>query len=260
MITNFFYDGQIRRYLLQAANVFAGLQIQTGNGTCGTPEYMSVPIVYGSKDRVVAGIMAGNTQNKPFSIPTMAITMTSLQYSADRAHGIGTIDKQVFLPPGGVMPTDLKVLERIMPIPYMMTIGLDIYVSNTLQLHQILEQILMLFNPTLQIQTNDAQFDWTKITNMQLVSITNEENYPAGAEKRIISWNLSFEMPIYIAPPADFKKNIVESITIRMGDLNNFVINEIDEDGNSVAFNSGSQWATTTINSDGSFSGNVGIV
>jgi len=76
MITNYFYQGQLRSYLLQFAQIFSGLTVSTGVGECGEPELMSVPITIGSHDRVVAAIAAGNTQNRPFSLPIMAASIS----------------------------------------------------------------------------------------------------------------------------------------------------------------------------------------
>lgn len=235
MINNFFYEGQLRSYLVQFCNIFAGLKVQTGKGECDEPEFMSVPITIGSRDRVVAALQAGNTQNRPFSLPIMAASMTSLNLAPTRK-GIGTIDNRVYLPAGGVYPDDLKLLQRVMPIPYTMGLELALYASNTQQLHQMLEQLLMLFDPTLQIQTSDAAFDWTKLTTVLLTGVNNEENYPPGGDRRVLVWSLNFEVPIYISAPVDIRSEIVRKIIIQLGDLEGFTVNEFDEDGNLVPF------------------------
>ena len=235
MIDFYFYEGQLRTYLLQFCNIFAGLRVQTGKGVCGEEEYITVPVVIGNRDRVVAAIQAGNTQNKPFALPAMSVHMSSLSLNTNRK-GIGVVDKKAFLPAGGVYPDDLKVLSRVMPIPYIMTVELSICASNTQQSHQMLEQILMLFDPDLQIQTSDAAFDWTKLSSVELISINNEENYPAGGDKRVISWTLSFEIPIFIASPADVRDEVVRKIYITIGDLTGFTVGEFDSDGNLVPF------------------------
>ena len=246
MINFYYYDGQIRKYLLQVTNVFAGLQVQTGKGTCGEAEMMTVPISLGSRDRVVAAIGAGNTQNKPFSLPQMALSMTGLNMAPHR-HGIGVIDRKTYLPDGGIYPDDLRVAERVMPIPYIMTCELSIYASNQQQMHQILEQLMMMFDPVLQIQMNDVAFDWTKITTVELTGMTNEENYPPGGDRRIILWSLAFEIPIYISAPMDIKNEIVRSITIRMGDTAGLQFNEFDENGQSIPVAPGFSFGNTTI-------------
>lgn len=246
MIHYYYYEGQLRSYLLQFCNIFAGLKVQTGKGECDEPEFMTVPIFMGSRDRVVAAIQAGNTQNKPFALPAMAAHMTGLTISPNRK-GIGVVDKRVHLPAGGVFPGDLKTVTRIMPIPYIMSMELAMYASNTQQIHQMLEQILVLFDPTLQIQKNDSSFDWTKIASVELTGINNEENYPTGIDRRVINWSLNFEMPIYLSLPGDLKKDMVEKIFIQMGDLDGFSIGEVDENGDIKPFESGYDYGTTVV-------------
>lgn len=235
MIDQYFYEGQLRSYLVQFCNIFSGLKVQTGKGECDVPEFISVPIVIGSRDRVAAAIQVGNTQNRPFSLPMMAASMSSLALAPSRK-GVGVVDNRTFLPQGGVYPDDLRVVTRVMPVPYVMTLELALYASNTNQLHQILEQLLCLFDPMLQIQTSDSAFDWTKITTVELTGINNEENYPPGGDRRVLVWSLNFEVPIYIATPVDIRDDIVRKIIIQLGDMAGFSVNEFDENGNLVPF------------------------
>jgi hypothetical protein len=231
MIQNYFFDNQLRAYLLQFVSIFYGLQIQTGKGECDETEMISVPVVIGHKDRVVAAIMAGNTQNRSFSLPTMAVHLTSLAIAPERRKVQAYVDQRVTLPVGGVFPNDLTVVKRSMPIPYNATIELSIYCSNSNQRDQLLEQILVLFNPDLQIQKSDGPFDWTKLTKVELTDISNEENYPASTDRRIIVWTLSFEVPIYLSIPMGVKDDLVRKVMIRISDLSSMTVNEVDEFG-----------------------------
>lgn len=245
-ITFYYYNGQLRNYLLQFCNIFAGLKVATGKGVCDADELITVPIAIGSRDRVVAAIQAGNTQNKPFSLPTMAASLAGLSLG-QRRKGIGTVDRRTFLPEGGAYPDDLRVVERVMPVPYVMSLELSLYASNTLQMHQMLEQLLMLFDPVLQIQTDDSAYDWTKITTVEMTGINNEENSSPGGDRRMIVWSFNFDMPIYISAPMDIKNELVRAIIIRLGDLRGFSVNEYDEDGNLVPFTPTFLYGTTTI-------------
>ncbi len=231
MIRNYFYDAQLRAYMLQFITIFQGLQVQTGKGECDEEQFISVPCVVGTKDRVVAAIFAGNTQNRVFSLPAMAVHLQGLEPAPERRKVQAYVDQRVTLPVGGVFPNDLTVVKRAMPVPYNATMELTIYASNTQQMHQILEQILVLFNPDLQIQKSDAPFDWTKLTKVELTDISNEENYPSSTEKRIMTWSLTFQMPIYLSIPMGVKDDLVRKIVIQIGvgDYDNVV--EVGDDG-----------------------------
>lgn len=241
MIETYWYNQQLRSYIKQFCAIFAGMHVKTGK-----PEaYLSVPIIVGNKDRVVAAIMSRNTQNLTFSLPLMAANLSGVELAPERRKGIGTVDRRVFMKSGGVFPDDLQVARRIMPVPYNVTMELSIYASNTDQLHQILEQILLIFDPTVQIQKNDSAFDWTKVTHVELTGINNNENYPVAGDNRIINWDLTFDMPIYISAPLDVKDNIIRSVKLRLGDLDNFNMYEYDETGEPQPFTT--VYSTVTI-------------
>lgn len=245
MINNYFYEAQLRQYLLQFCAIFKGLSVKTGKGECDEAQFISVPITVGNKDRVVAAIFAGNTQNRSFSLPHMSVFLQGVAVAPERRRDPGMLHQRVTMPVGGVFPDDLTVVKRAMPVPYDATIELSIYTSNTEQLHQILEQVLVLFNPDLQLQKSDGAFDWTKLTRVELTDIANEENMPAGTDRRIIQWTLTFQVPIYLSIPMAVRDDLVRKVIIQIGDLSNLGVNEVDADGNILPF--GDPWARIEI-------------
>ena len=56
---DFFYDGQIRRYVTQFMRVFIGFKYQAGDG-----DERLVPVMYGDLTRQVASIIKDNSENK----------------------------------------------------------------------------------------------------------------------------------------------------------------------------------------------------
>jgi hypothetical protein len=161
--------------------------------------------------------------------------MNGLSIAPERRKVQAFVDQRVAMKVGGVFPDDLTVVKRAMPVPYNMTVELTINASNTDQLHQILEQLLVLFNPDLQFQKSDAPFDWTKLTKLELTDISNEENYPAGLDRRIINWTLQFEVPIFLSIPMGVKDDLVRKVVLQIA-AGNTKVNEVDEDGNLVPY------------------------
>lgn len=213
----YYYNDQIRDYILQFMAIFAGLKVQIGKFEDREPTLIPIHLTYGPKDRVVAAIFADNTQNKPIRLPAMSAYMNAIDLSPDRRKGVGSIRRETFMPTGGQFPDDIKTIEQLMPVPYNSTMELSIYTSNRDEHLQIMEQIFMFFDPVLQVQKNDDTFDWTKITTVELVGINFEENYPSGIDRRIIQTTLQFLMPIYIAVPAKIKNNFIADINLRVG-------------------------------------------
>lgn len=211
------YNEQIRDYILQFMAIFAGLRVQIGKLESREPALIPVHLTYGPKDRVVASILGENTQNKPIRLPAMSAYMNGIEMAPDKRKGVGVSRREVYMPTGGQFPTDIKTIEQMMPVPYNTTFDLSIYTSNRDEHFQILEQIMMFFDPILQVQKNDDTFDWTKITTVELLNINFEENYPSGTDRRIIQTTCQFMVPIYIAVPAKIKNDWIADIYLRLG-------------------------------------------
>ena len=234
----YFYDHQFKRYITQFMAIFSDMRVQVG-ASLGLPaRLIKVPIIYGSRDRVVA-IKGENTQNKPLRLPTMSGYLRTVEQAPDLRKGVGQRRRKTVMPLGGQFPNDIEVVHQFMPIPYRGRFELSVYASNTDQHFQIMEQILQIFDPVLQIQTSDDPFDWGMITSVELEGINWEENFPSQADRRVIQSTLMFEVTFYLSPPADLKKNFIANILVRLGvvpDATNFkypepVLEALTEEG-----------------------------
>lgn len=225
----YWYNNQLKRYIIQFMTIFSGLQVSIGKTEgVGEPALVPVTIHYGNHDRVVASLMADNTQNKPIRLPLMTAYMRSFDIASELMHGIGVERRNSYVPTGGLLPDDVQVIHQRAPIPYKMQVELGVYASNTDQHFQILEQILMLFEPQLTLQTSDAPFDWTRLTTVKLTSVSIDQQHPIGTDRRIIQSTLTFEMPVYLGSPADVRKDFIKTINVRLGMVNDAVLESGD--------------------------------
>jgi hypothetical protein len=209
-MSEFFYDGQIRKYLVQVMRLFSNFSYKPANG-----EAIQVPVMYGDMTRQVASILRDNSENKVPSAPRIAIYISGLEMDRERTSDSSFVSKKhvreraydaegkEYLNFQGKNYT----IERLMPTPYKLTLTVDIWSTNTNQKLQLLEQILMLFNPSLEIQTTDNYLDWTSLSvvNLDNVNFSNR-TIPTGAESEIDVAQLTFSTPIYISPPAKVKR------------------------------------------------------
>ena len=206
----FFYDGQIRRYITQIVRLMSNFSYKDGKGQLKT-----IPVMYGDITRQVAHIIRDNSENKIPSAPRMAVYVTSLEMDRSRTADATFVSKlhvrerafdennEEYLNIQGANFT----VERLMPTPYTLGVSVDIWSTNTDQKLQILEQILMLFNPSLEIQTTDNYIDWTSLTVLDLNGITfSSRGIPTGTESEIDIATLQFTTPIYISAPTKVKK------------------------------------------------------
>jgi len=210
--TVYFYDQQIRRYLLQFVDLFSGLRVRTGFREDGTtPIDIVVPVHYASLDRMVAYCLAGGSDSETTSqsVPIMSAYMNGIVYSPERSKSPAVVDRRSYITVEDNLSASsqeaatakIKVKSRQMPIPYTLSLELNLFAENQDQHFQMLEQILMVFNPTLEVQSNDSPWDWTALTRVTLRDIGLETAFPPGESETLISSTLIFEMPIWISGP-----------------------------------------------------------
>lgn len=227
-LREFWYDEQLKRYLVQFMAIFADMFVQVGVRDNQDPKLVKVPIFSASKDRVVAAIKSENTQNKLVRFPAFTANIAGYDIMAERRRSPGIERRNAMMPTGGVFPNDIKVVQQRMPVPYRLSMELGVYASNKDQQFQIMEQIMMLFNPTLQIQRSDEVTDWTMITSVELMAIRPEENLPAGADRRLLLTTIEFDMPVYISAPAEVHQRYVADIYTRVGMVSQGAVTNFD--------------------------------
>jgi len=229
----YFYDGQIRRYLTQIVRAFSNFNYKDGD-----EQLRQVPVTYGDLTRQVANIIRDNSENKMPSVPRMAVYITSMQMDRSRLSDSSFISKinikeRAFDESSQTYSTTQGsgfTVERLHPTPYVLGVNVDLWSSNTEQKLQILEQIFMMFNPDLEFQTNDNYVDWTSLTVLQLENINfSSRSIPMGTETEIDIATLSFIAPVYISPPTKVKKLGV--ITEIINSVLNLDANTITLDG-----------------------------
>ncbi len=219
-----FYDGQIRRYTTQMMRILSNFPVKDGKGAT-----KDVPVTYGDLTRQVANIIRENSENKLPSAPRIAVYLTGLELDRDRLTD-ATYTRSVNIRERAYDSENNEYLnyqgknytvERLIPTPYMMRVNADIWATNTDQKLQILEQILVLFNPSLEMQTTDNFIDWTSITVVNLENVQwSNKSIPVGVDSEIDIATMTFSIPIYISPPTKVK---------RMGVITNIITSMFDE-------------------------------
>jgi hypothetical protein len=226
----FFYDEQIRRFLLQFTRIFSGFQVEYGReaDNPNVAALLRVPIRYGDASRQAQTIIQDNSANSLPSTPLMTFYITGLDYDRPRMQEPYHVQRTVVRQRTYDTATESYettqgnafTVERLMPVPYKLTIALDIWTSNTNQKMQLLEQILTLFNPSLEVQSTDNFLDWTSLSVVELESTQwTSRTIPMSTENPIDIATLKFTLPIWISPPAKVKKlGVIERIVASMYD------------------------------------------
>lgn len=237
----FFYDEQLRRFLLQFTRMVSNFQVEYGNETDGVnaAALLRVPVRYGDASRNAQTVIQNNSANQLPSTPMMTFYISSLDYDRPRMQEptfVSTINVRQRTYDTATETYEATqgnafTVERLMPVPYKMGITLDIWTSNTNQKFQLFEQIATLFNPSLEVQSTDNFIDWTSLTVVELESVNwSSRTIPVGTENPIDIMTLKFNIPIWITSPAKVKKlgvveRVIASVYDSNGDLNDAVTN-----------------------------------
>ena len=214
-----FYDGQIRRYLVQIIRLFSNFTVKAGDGTLSR-----VPVVYGDPDRQASAVVNQNSENSLLSAPKIVVYITDLDLDRTRLGDASFVSKvhvrERDIEDGNYTsaPGAQYTVERLMPTPFTLSLKVDIWSSSTDQKLQLLEQILHFFNPSLEIQSTDNYLDWTSLTVVELDDVTfSSRSIPQGTNISIDIATITLKAPVWITPPAKVKKlgiitNIIANI------------------------------------------------
>lgn len=214
-MAQFFYDNQIRRFLIQFAKIFSNWQVTRGNDPNGNPILVRVPIMYGDSSRQAATIIANNSASNLPSAPLITYYITGIEYNQKWTQDPTFVDKlnvrqraynqdtQSYETTQGQAFT----VERLMPVPYTLRVNVDFWTTNYQQKLEIFEQLATLFNPALEIQSTDNFIDWTSLSAVFQDGLTfTSRSIPQGTGNPIDVMTWKFYMPIWISTSSKLKK------------------------------------------------------
>jgi hypothetical protein len=152
MLNNtYFYNASIRKTLEIFGVLFSNIIIKRNVGIPNSTE-LKVPIVYSPRDRLIARAQQVPDLEQPivaFTYPAMGFEMTDLRYDPSRK--LNNVQK--------IRNCSIdNAISSFLPVPYNLTIELNIIAVNSTDILQIIEQILPYFTPTLSVSANMSDF------------------------------------------------------------------------------------------------------
>jgi hypothetical protein len=230
MAQQYHYDGQIRRFITQFIRMMSNFQVEFGQDRDGNTTLQRVPVVYGDVSRQAAMILRNNSENMLNAVPAMAVYISGIAYDQTRMQEPYFVSKlnlrQKSYDPAtgeyGTTQDSAYTVERLMPVPYKLTLKMDIWTSNTNQKLQLFEQLGTYFNPSMEIQSTDNYIDWTSLTTVTRTDMTwSSRSVPTGSEEPIDILTMVFDMPIWISGPAKVKQlGVVQKMVTSVFDAN----------------------------------------
>jgi hypothetical protein len=214
-MAQFFYDNQVRRFLIQFAKIFSNWYVTKGKDPNGNDILVRVPVMYGDASRQASTIIANNSASNLPSAPLITYYISGLEYDQRRTQEPTFIEKVQVRQRAYNQETQSYettqgqafTVERLMPVPYTLRVQVDIWTTNYNQKLEIIEQLGTLFNPSLEIQSTDNFIDWTSLTVVYQDGLTfSSRSIPQGTGNPIDVMSWKFYMPIWISTSAKLKK------------------------------------------------------
>lgn len=224
----YFYDGQIRRFVAQFVRLFSGFAYKAGVDANGNTMIRNIPVKYAETNRQASFILRDNSLSSMLAIPSMACYINGLTYNRERVQEPNHVSKvhirerQYDLDTNSYTTNQGQgyTVERLMPVPFDLSMVVDIWTSSIDQKLQILEQLLVWFNPSMEIQTSNNFVDWTSLSLVELTDVSfSSRTIPVGVEDQYDIATLTFNIPIWITPPAKVKKlGVIQTIMANIYD------------------------------------------
>ena len=221
-MAQFFYDNQIRRFLIQFAKIFSYWEVTKGKDPAGNEILVRVPIMYGDSSRQASTIIANNSASNLPSAPLITYYISGLEYDQRRTQDPTYVDKinvrqRTFNTETGQYESvqgQAFTVERLMPVPYTLRITVDFWTTNYQQKLELIEQLGTLFNPSMEIQSTDNFIDWTSLSVVYQDGLTfSSRTIPQGTANPIDVMSWKFYMPIWLSNAAKLKKmGVIEKV------------------------------------------------
>ncbi len=209
-----FYNRTIRKVVVAFGTLFNDIMLVRYN-KAGTTEYerFTVPLSYGSKEKYITRITSDPSLTKSVNtvVPRISFEMTGMTYDSSR--------KQQSLLKNFAKSSVGTINAQFAPVPYDFSFSMSIYVRNTEDGTQIIEQILPFFTPDFTVTVDfigemNQKYDMPVILN----SVNTTTDYEGDMlTTRLILWDLDFTAKGYIWPPVKSANGIIGAFSTTTG-------------------------------------------
>lgn len=209
------YFQSVRRMCIAFSTVFNDITLIRFDSSGIPATTQKVPLVYGPKSHWVeklnekAVMTSNNGRNVELqtTLPRMSFMMGTISY--DKTRQLNPLNNTIKR-----TPSSSSQISQLAPVPYNIEMELTLYSKTTEDGLMILEQILPMFSPHLNIKIKeiDAMEIYQDLA-IVLDDVKCDDNYASGySENRMITWDLNFTMQGLIFPPLNTAPIILKTI------------------------------------------------
>lgn len=199
----FFYLKALRRTIIQFLDMFNNIKVAKYDSTGNILKYVNVPVKLAGKD-IIWYWLKDNKQDKVS--PIISAQMTGVTHAVERVTG-----RHDYI---NTNSGDDNITRYLNPVPYDLDFNIGVLGQYMVELDQILEQILVFFNPEAFIRIDipelNANYD------VKVVASTASLDFPttmAEEDYRMMSWTIPFSIQTYLFRP-NVEVGIIKKIFI----------------------------------------------
>ena len=231
MFGQHFYHKQIRNTVIAFGTIFNNINIRRLDSSGNPLQNIRVPLSYSPKEKFLARLeqqadLTGDDSSVAITLPRMSFDITGYAYDPTRK-----LNKNLKI--GNVKPTGdtTKLNTQYQPVPYNVSISLNVFTSNSDDGLQIIEQILPYFQPdyTVTMIIDKTYMDTKRDIPFILESVDYEDSYQGAlTDRRRIIYTLKFTAKIYLYGPIG-SSAVIRKVSTDL--YNNLAAGDTDQGG-----------------------------
>ena len=203
MFGEHFYHKKIRNTVIAFGTIFNNVNIKRLDSSGNPVQNIKVPLSYSPKEKFLARLdaqqdLTGDDSKVAITLPRMSFEVTGYSYDGSRK-----LNKNQKITKVTTNADTSKMNSQYMPVPYDVNFGLSVYVANSDDGLQIIEQILPYFQPDYTVtMIESSTMDTKRDIPIVLNSVDYEDSYTGSlTSSRRIIYTLSFTAKIYLFGP-----------------------------------------------------------
>ena len=203
MFGDHFYHKQIRNTVIAFGTIFNNVNIKRLDSSGNPIQTLRVPLSYAPKERFLARLdaqqdLTGDDSKVAITLPRMSFDITGYSYDGSRK-----LNKNQKLGRVTTNADTTRLNTQYSPVPYNVNFELNVFVANSDDGLQIIEQILPYFQPDYTVtMIEDRTMDTKRDIPFILNNVDYEDSYTGTlTSSRRIIYTLTFTAKIYLFGP-----------------------------------------------------------
>ena len=203
MFGEHFYHKKIRNTVIAFGTIFNNINIKRLDSSGNPLQNIKIPLSYSPKEKFLARLdaqqdLTGDDSKVAITLPRMSFEITGYSYDSSRK-----LNKNQKITKVTTNADTTKMNSQYIPVPYNVNFSLSVYVANSDDGLQIIEQILPYFQPDYTVtMIEDRTMDTKRDIPIILNNVDYEDSYTGTlTSSRRIIYTLTFTAKIYLFGP-----------------------------------------------------------